>query len=62
MVLGWRVEMRPIQRELRKLNKDVTLVVSIKLTRELKIRLWLAKSLWILGTKIAGCGIRFDEG
>ncbi len=61
MVLGWRVEMRPIQRELRKLNKDVTLVVSIKLTRELKIRLWLAKRLWALGVRIAGCGIRFDE-
>ena len=53
--------MRPIQRELRKLNKDVTLVVSIKLTRELKIRLWLAKRLWALGVRIAGCGIRFDE-
>ena len=53
--------MKPIPLKMKKLNKQVTLVVDIKLTRELKIRMWLAKRLWILGVKIAGCGIRFDE-
>ena len=53
--------MKPIPVEMKKLTKEVTLVVSVKETREFKIRMWLAKCLWILGTKVAGCGIRFDE-
>ena len=53
--------MRPIPLEMKKLTKEITLVVSIKQTREFKVRMWLAKRLWILGTKVAGCGIRFDE-
>ncbi len=58
---GERAEMRSIPLEVKKLPQDITLIVSVKLTRELKVRLWLAKRLWALGTKIAGCGIRFDE-
>ena len=53
--------MRPIERELRKLTKDITLVVSVKETHEFKVRMWLAKCLWTLGVKIAGCRLEIRK-
>ncbi len=53
--------MKPIPIEMNSLIKDVTLVVSIKQTRQFRIRIWLAMRLWVLGAKIAGCGFRVDE-
>ena len=54
-------EMRPIERELRKLTKDITLVVLVKETHEFKVRMWLAKLLWALGVKIAGCRLEIRK-
>ena len=56
---GFKV--KPIPVGIKKLDKEITLVVSVKETREFKVRMWLAKRLWVWGVRIAGCGIRFDE-
>ena len=52
--------MEPRQVDIKKLNENITLVVSLKETREFKVRMRLAKCFWALGAKIAGCGIKFD--
>ena len=53
--------MKPYDIEVKKLEKDTVLVVSIKQNREFKIRMWLAMRLFALGAKIAECGIEFDD-
>lgn len=53
--------MKPIPLELKKLDKNTTLVVSIRQNREFKIRMWLTMRLFALGARIAGCGIEFDD-
>jgi len=45
---------------IRKMNKNVTLSVKIKFTRELKLRLWIATKLMNLAAIILGCGFDIE--
>ncbi len=53
-------ELNSVQSEVRKLNKNYTLNVSVKITREFKMRMRLASYLWRLSAWILDCGIEFD--
>lgn len=46
----------------KKFNKQITMTINIKITKEFYFRLWLAKFLFKLGAKILGCGIKIEEG
>jgi hypothetical protein len=47
--------------DLRKLSKHVTLNVTMHLTREYKLRRWIATKLILLACLVLGCGIKIDE-
>ena len=47
--------------ELRKLSNKTTIHIKIKVTREFKIRTWVAIQLLKLTALILGCGIEFED-
>jgi len=52
--------MKPIDYKMRKLNENLTLDVQIRLTREFKMRMWLARMLLNMARKVLGCGLKTD--
>ena len=48
----------------RKLNKDHTITVSVHVTKELKVRLWIATALMKAAAWVLDCGIAIvdEEG
>jgi len=46
---------------IRRLPREVTMDVKVHLTREMRLRLWLAARLLRLAASILGCEIRFSE-
>lgn len=45
---------------IKRLDQDFTLTVDIKIARQFKIRLALARSLIVLAARILGCGLKVD--
>ena len=45
--------------DLRKMDKRVTIIVRI--TREARLRVWLASRLIRLAALVLGCGVRVEE-
>ena len=54
---------RPIEMEIdmAKMTSKMTLKVTYKRVREMRIRLWMATRLIILAAIIAGMGIEFEQ-
>jgi hypothetical protein len=50
-----------IEVELRKLPSDMSLLIELHLTREFRIRKWIAVNLIKLAAIILGCGIEGKE-
>ena len=53
--------MSKINLDLNKFPSDTTLVATFHITREFKIRLWLATVMLHIIAKVLGCSIRFEE-
>ena len=51
--------MAKIEIDTRKIIKEITISVDTKHARESKIRIWLARKVFVLGAWIAGCGVEF---
>lgn len=47
--------------ELRRLSNKTTLHIKFRLTKEFKIRTWIAAQLLKLTALILGCGIEFED-
>ena len=49
--------------ELRKMSKDLTLTVTVRVTPEFRARMWLGKQLVRLAVWVWGCQVEFvDKG
>ena len=46
---------------IRRLPSELMMHVNVRLTKQLKVRMWLGKHLIIMAARVMGCGIRFDE-
>lgn len=45
--------------DIDKLSRNVTIIVTFKLTKRFRFRKWIATQLIILAAKVLGCGIEF---
>lgn len=52
---------QPVNVKMRKLNHSVTMNVHVIVTREYKIRRWIALNLIAAACLILGCGIKIED-
>lgn len=45
----------------KKLDKNHTITVTAKITKEFKLRLWLALTLMNMAASILGCGFKIED-
>jgi hypothetical protein len=50
-----------VEIDLRRPLAEATLVVQFHMTREFRIRMWLAITLLRLASRLLGCEIRFED-
>jgi hypothetical protein len=46
---------------MRKFDQTTTLVVTVRLTREFRLRMWIALQLFKLASRVLNCGFRLEE-
>jgi len=46
----------------RKLSKDTTLTVMVKVTKEFRLRMWIGLKLMALASWVIGCNFKVDKG
>lgn len=52
--------MKPVDMTVNKLNKNITLIVNVKTSRQFLVRKWIAGQLIKLAARILGCGIEIN--
>ncbi len=45
----------------RRLDRTATMVVTVKITREFRLRFWVAHQLMRLAAKVLNCGFRLEK-